>query len=402
MMMRKENRTFKMLLCFLLCAMLAGCWDRTEPKNMALVSSAVYDLKDDGNYQITIEITNPTTKDGEKKGTGGKSTSIMYVGENLSIPESARGISQSLDKSLFSSHTKVRFLSEKFARTDIVPVFDYLLRSYHLDENPLVVIIKDEDPSKIYTCDIGLSETVGGYIESISNSLPFITSKSVFTEASDFIKDYYWNGKQPVAGVVEFVPNNAPSSKNSEDSQKDKFNIKYEGLAAFKDNKLVGFLNGVEARSYNFVTNNLKTALVSILTENHYTVFMVDQSKSKIKTFIQDGQITIDVKINVYISTIQESGSIDVTQMDSIKMLENQVNQLLEKETAAAIQKVQTEFKSDIFGFGIYVHAEHPQQWKDLKYNWDEQFSKANIHVMVDSSIRRTGQIKQPFREEEK
>lgn len=402
-MRRIQSKTVRIImLCFALTTLLSGCWDRKEPKTMALVSSAVYDLKDDGNYQITIEITNPSTKEGVSEATGGKSTSITYMGENLSIPESARSISRSIDKSIFSSHTKVRFLSEKFAKKDVAPVFDYLLRSYHLDENPLLMVIKEEDPSKIYTCEIGLSETVGGYIESISNSLPSITSKSVFSDARGFIKDYYRDGKQPVVGTIKFVKNKAPSSNAQEESKEEQLNIECEGLAAFKDTKLVGFLDGVEARAYNFIVNKMKTALISIPNEIDYTVFTVDRSKSKIETFFKDGKVSAKVSLNVYLSAMQQGGNIDVSQMDSIKQLEQQINELLKKELSDTIKKAQTELKSDIFGFGISMHIQNPEQWKQLRFNWDEEFSKAKIDVKVDSSIRRTGQIKKAFREEEK
>ena len=402
-MRRKQSRTVSIImLCFMLTVLLSGCWDRTEPKTMALVSSAIYDLKDDGNYQITVEITNPTTKEATNESTSGKSTSITYMGENLSIPESGRSITRSIDKSIFSSHTKVRFLSEKFAKKDVAPVFDYLLRSYHLDENPLLMVIKDEDPSKIYTCEIGLSETVGGYMESISKSLPSVSSKCIFVDAREFIKDYYRDGKQPVAGTVKIVKNKAPSSNTQEESKKEELNIECEGLAAFKDTTLVGFLDGVEVRAYNFIVNDIKTALISIPNEIDYTVFMVDRSKSKIETFYKDGEISAKVSPNVYLSAIQQGGTINVTQMDSIKLLQQQLNELLEKELSDTIKKAQTELKSDIFGFGDSMHIQHPEQWKQLRFNWDEEFSKAKIDVKMDSSIRRTGQIKKAFREEEK
>lgn len=395
-----RNRMSILLLAF--AVVLSGCWDRKEPKNLAVVSSALYNLTEDGDFEITIEITSPSSKNGKEESSGGKAKSITYVGKekNLSIPETARSISHSIDKSLFSSHTKVRFLSDKFARNDVTPVFDYILRSYHLDENPLIAVINDKDPAKVYECKIGLSETVGGYMDSIATSLPKITSKVVVASARDFIEDLYWDGKQPVLGTVQIKKDEAPSSEESEKPKKDSYKIEFEGLAAFKDAKLVGYMDGNEARSYNFVVNKLKATLVSIPNKYDFTTFMVDRSKSEIKTFVKDGEVSGKVSLNVYLSVIQQGGIEDVTKFETIKKLEQEINTLLEKEILDTIKKAQTEFKSDIFGFGIYMHIEHPEEWKKLKSNWDNEFSKADIEVEVDSSIRRTGQIKLPVRKE--
>lgn len=395
-----RNRMSILLLLF--AVVLSGCWDRKEPKNLAVVSSAIYDLSDDGSYEITIEVTSPSSKDGEDESSGGKAKSLTYVGKSkdLSIPETARSVSQSMDKSIFSSHTKVRFLSDKFARNGVDPVFDYILRSYHLDENPLIAVINDEKPSKIYECKIGLSETVGGYMDSISRSVPKISSKTVVSSVRDFVEDLFWKGKQPVLGTVQIKEDKSPSSEGSEKPQKESLKIVFEGLAAFKDGKLVGYMDGTEARAYNFIVNKLKTTLISIPNNYDFTTFTVDRSKSKLETSVKDGKISCKVSLNVYVSVVQQGGIQDVTEFDTIKKLEQQINALLKKQITNTIKKAQSEFESDIFGFGIYMHIQHPEEWKKLKENWDEEFSQADIEVEVDSSIRRTGQIKLPVRKE--
>lgn len=416
-MMGKENRILKLLLCFSFCTLLSGCWDRVEPKNIALVSSSLLDIRDNGNYHITVEIVKPTAQGSAKDGPGEKKSNIIYssVSELQSITESAQSITQSVDKSLFSNHAQVRFLSDKVARTDIAPVFDYLLRSFHLDEKPLIVVVRDKKPQTIYACEIGLSSTVGDYIESMSRSQPAVTSKSVFVNARQFVKDYYREGRQPVAGVVEFIPNDpleAISSGGSDSggggsgggdqaSQSEKYKIRYEGLAAFKGDQLVGYLNGVETRAYNYVKNNIRTSLLTLPLEKGYTAFMVDHSKSKTQVAIENGQIKITTTIKVALAALENGGELDITQPDSIKMLEKRINKQLEDEIVAAIRKTQTEFRSDIFGFGIYVHSRYPKEWQELRKDWDEHYAGANVRVIVDSSIERTGQIKQTLRERE-
>jgi spore germination protein KC len=97
-------------------------------------------------------------------------------------------------------------------------------------------------------------------------------------------------------------------------------------------------------------------------------------------------------------SIIQESGLLDISKMELAKQVEDGFNQQLEQEIIASIEKAQQEFKSDIFGFGQNVHAQHPQKWREIEENWDDYFSEASISVTVESSADRSGQLKKPFK----
>ena len=402
-------------LCFMLCIAVmlssSGCWSRREPKTLAIVESAIYDYKSDVGYQITTEILNPAALGGIQGSGGGKSPNITTISEGASAPEAIRNASTSMERSLFGGHNKVRFFSERLAQKDIAPVLDYLLRDYLTDENPFMVVIKGEDPQQIYSCMLGLSDTVGGYIHELSKEQPGELSNSVFVSTLDFVKDYYDDGIQPVMGVVEMVEcesksaNTADSGSGSSggttSDSETKYKIKYEGLAAFKGGTLVGYMDGVEARSYNFITNNMDSAPISIKTEDDFTVFLISGSKAAIEATADGDDITINVKIKVVLALIQEGAAIDISKAESLKEVEDGFNKQLWAEIAAAIQKAQTEFQSDIFGFGKAVHAQHPEKWKEIKDNWDDYFAKATVIVSVESSVDRSGQMKEPFNMED-
>lgn len=402
-------------LCLILCTAMilavSGCWSRKEPKTMAIVNSVIYDYIAGEGYRVTTEVMNPAALGGGDKGGGsGKSPNITTISVGPSVPEGIRNASKSLDQALFGGHNKVRFLSERFARKDMTSLMDYILRDHLTDENPLVVIIKGEKPEMIYSCTLGISDTVGDYMENLSESQPNVISTSVFVSNLDFIKDYYDDGIQPVAGLAEIVEcdekpsTNEASEQGSQTSQSssDKTNkINYEGLAAFKGGQLVGYMNGTETRAYNFITNNIETAPVSIPSGDDFTVALVKGSNADIQTTVEGDQIKINVQIKAGLSIVQEGATIDVSQMEPLKAVEDGFNKLLITEIAAAIQKAQTEFRSDIFGFGKAVHDQHPEKWREIKDNWDDYFSKATVSITVESTVDRSGQIKEPFEMED-
>lgn len=394
-------------LCIILCGMLSmllsGCWSRKEPKTLALVNSIIYDLSDNGGYEVTAEVINPAAQGSVKDGGSGKSPNITLTSIGSSFPEAVRNVSESLERTVFGGHNKVRFFTEKLAQKDITSIMDYVLRDRLTDENPLMVVIKHAEPELVYSSMLGLSETVGDYIESMSETQPATMSKSVFVKTLDFIKDYYNEGKQPIAGVVDLVEceskpsNNTVTDTGAQIDSNKKYRIIYKGLAAFKDKKLAGYMDEIEARAYNFVTGNVESAVISIVFENSETVVIVYDPKAKIKTEIQDDQVTVHVEIKTRMSIIQESGTLDISKMGPLKTVEAAFNQQMAKEISAAIEKAQTDFQSDIFGFGIAMHKQHPKEWKEIKENWDAYFAKATVNVSVESTADRTGGIKQPF-----
>ncbi len=399
-----------MILAAALAISLAGCWSRKEPKTLALVNSVIYDLGDNGGYKVTLEVINPAAQGSAKQAGSGKSPNITATGEASSLPEAIRNITQSLEKTIFGGHNKVRFFSERLAKKDIISIIDYLLRDHLTDENPLMVVIKGDEPEQVYSCMLGLSETVGGYLENLSETQPVMTSKSAVVKTIDFVKDYYDEGKQPVAGVVTLVECESKPSKNTstsgsdsgesqkQDSTEQEYRIVYEGLAAFKDDKLVGYMDGIETRAYNFVTGNIESAVFTIPREDGQTVVIVDKPKADIKTEVNGDQVTVTVNIKTSMRIVQEEGVLDISKADQLKTVEAAFNAQLAEEIMAAIQKAQTEFRSDIFGFGQAVHKQHPEKWKEIKETWDDCFTCAVISVSVESAVDRSGEIKQPFR----
>jgi len=392
------------LLCALIISMFSGCWSRIEPKYLAIVNSIIYDLDDEGNYKVYTEFLNPGKTGGSEEGEK-KSSNFTADSTGASPREAISNISQTVERSLFGGHNKVRFFSEKLAKSDVAFTIDYILRSRLTDETSLVAVIKGDEPEKIYEATVGLSDTVGNYIENMSRFQPDSSSKSVFPTTLDFVRDFHSDGKQPVAGLAQVVESKSKASEGGEsgggEGQKKEYKIIYEGLAAFKDGVLAGYFDGDETRAYNFITNNIHSVHLTVPSENGDTVFNISKSKCGIKTSKEGDKIKLDVKLKIKSRIVSESDTIDISKAETLKMLEGLFNEQVKNEISAVIARAQQEFKSDIFGFGEFMHDQNPKEWKELKKDWDEAFSKAEVSVSVESSIIRSGEIKRPFRYEE-
>ena len=140
---------------------------------------------------------------------------------------------------------------------------------------------------------------------------------------------------------------------------------------------------------------------ITVPSEEGNTVFNISKSKCSIKTSKEDESIKIDVKLKIDSRIVSESSNIEISQPETLKKLEELFNERIKNEITEAITKAQKEFESDIFGFGEHMHDQNPREWRDLKGNWDESFSEAEVNVSVESSVVRSGELKRPFRYEE-
>lgn len=392
------KKLFGLSICILILLMSAGCWSKKEPKDLAIVNSIIYDINDVGAYQVTVELMD-LTGSGNDKGGGGESPGKKYITQTAqgnTFREALANVSANVEKIIYGGHNHVRFFTETAAHSDMAAALDNFLRDHLTDETPFMVVIKGENPEMIYKTNLGLSDSVGVFINSMATSQQKTTSKSVFVTTLDFARDFFDDGKEPVAGLVEVAKskseNQNAASNGSE--KEDQYKIIYEGLAAFKNDKLVGYFNGIETRAYNFITGNIGVALISVPIKDSYAICEVTDASSDIKANIEGKNAAIHVKIEAKMRIVANGSDVNVSEPNVMKEVEGLFNKQLLPEIIAAISKAQTEFKSDIFGFGNSVHSQHPEQWKMIKEEWGDIFPNATISVSVESSIFETGETR--------
>jgi len=391
------------IVCLCLCMLTlvcAGCQSRREPKKLAVANSVLYDIGTRGDYEVTAEIMNPSASQGtQKSGASSKNPSITITGKGASIRDAVADITVTLEQDLFGGHNKARFFSEEFAKKGMINALDFLARDHLADETPYMVVIRDPNPKDIYFSSIALSDMVGNYIERMGKSQPKHTAKGVFVNTLDFTKDYYTEGKQPVTGLIRFESCVDKPSLNTDGNQNPTSTrlIKYEGLAAFKDDKLVGYMDGKETQVYHLLTEDVDTAFITVPMGDGNTVLEISHSSADKKVTFPEGKTLIGVTVKAFLRVVTAEQGIDLSRPEAVKALEEEFDQRVEKQIDAAVHKAQRQFHSDIFGFGAALHGKDPQKWREIKDQWDDLFSSADVSVTVQSNIIREGEIKQPI-----
>ncbi len=77
-----------------------------------------------------------------------------------------------------------------------------------------------------------------------------------------------------------------------------------------------------------------------------------------------------------------------IDDQEQVTKLEQAVEKKLKKEIDTTINKVQKEYKTDVFELGKVFHNEYPGYWKQIADDWEEVFPTVDIKVSVNVEVK--------------
>ncbi|OPZ89437.1 MAG: hypothetical protein BWY74_02731 [Firmicutes bacterium ADurb.Bin419] len=88
---------------------------------------------------------------------------------------------------------------------------------------------------------------------------------------------------------------------------------------------------------------------------------------------------------------LQPTGDLDLTEENVIEKLNDKIEEKLTILCNNAVKRVKEDFGTDIFGFGEYIHRAYPKLWKDIKDDWNSEFTKLPVNINVKVKINNLG-----------
>ncbi len=274
---------------------------------------------------------------------------------------------------------------------------------------------KEAKAYEVMGVDAGLEEIPGNYILKLVENFKY-NPKVMKTALSDFLKYFYGNDRQPVLGVVEKIEKKKidKSGKATDDKE---YELSVIGSAVFFKDKLVGYLGGNDTKGVNFINGTVEQGIVTFPTpqitsgeaskgskvsargtnKKNISTMRIVKLKSKKDIEVKDGNLILKVKIKLRGSVGEVSGDIDISTEDGMNRLEKACSEQIKRGVESAFTKVQKEYKSDVFGFGLVFHRKYPEEWRKINEEWNEIFSEADIQVEVETKAIRTGLTNAPI-----
>lgn|GEM_PF-802649 len=411
-----------LLIILSLSLLFTGCWDYAEYQQIAQIYSLGIDFEKETN-DITVTLQYISTG----KSQGGKIsesiTGAAYSAKGKTIMDALNKLQEATSGKLFFSYLQVLVIGEDAATYILKDTISHTERTPSIRSSVYIIIVPGKAEALISTTDPFNPVASGKKIRNLLNTYTNGGSTIPVT-FHEFIQMMAKSGIEPVASRVISTGAKNPalqdSSKVLGGTHEDlKFHLENEGnfrawgLAAFKKDKFVGWLNDDESLGLSWIKGKKVTTYKSTKSaeefnsNNSYSknvtfnpdvkdilYFHITNSKSKIKVQINDKkpEVHVNLKVEANLRKYYTGEGSTYLTPDIIKSMEKKLENSIKSDIMAAIEKGQKEFKTDIFGFGFSLYRQHPKEWhKDYEKIWDDIFPDVPIEVNVDAKINNTG-----------
>lgn len=395
----------KVIGCVLLMISLtaiAGCWSRNELNELAVVMALGIDLDKEG-YAVSAQVLNSGQAGTLTGGSSGGLPIVTYRATGKTIPEALQHMLSITPRTLYLAHIRVLVFGEEFARSGVGDALDFITRNHELRTDFFLIVAKH---SEAYTVLDVITPVEQIPANSLYDSILVAHKKWAGTgkvTLQQFIVELERGGSNPVMSGVQ-LDGDSPvrgSLKNVQNAIPGSL-LKQAGIAVFKKDRLVGWLNEGSSKTVNYVLNEVNSTEGSITCPDGGIVgFIITRSKSRISVAINEQQkpeFLIRLKAEANLTVLQSK--LDLSKTSSIQELEQRIEDKFNKLMAENIKLVQEQYDSDIFGFGEALHRQHPKFWHVYREHWEESFPTVKIDVRSDVSIRQIGSVVQPLQKE--
>ncbi|WP_307440443.1 Ger(x)C family spore germination protein [Bacillus sp. V2I10] len=383
------------LILILTLFMAAGCWNRIELNEIA-ISVALGIDKEGDKILISDQVVIPGAI-ASKTGGGSETPVTLYKESGDGIQQAARRMTTKSSRKIFVGHLQMLILSEEIAKEGIADILDHVTRDHEYRKDFYVVVareIRAEDALKILTPIEKVPATqMRSSLETSHKAWAGTGAVKIDQLTSDLIS----KGKEPILTGITL-------QGNLEGGMTDKIEntaiLQYKGLAVFKKDKLVGWLDEEETKGYNYIRGDVKSTsgLIPCNEKENATIEILSANK-KIKLKMEHGKPQIDLNIRLEGNVSDAQCSIDFSNPQSFLKLEKKTEKRLIEIIKKALNKAQKEYEADIFGFGEVINRKNPKYWEKVEKDWDKEFADLKVNVKATVKIQRIFKTQKSFRE---
>ncbi|HYK74741.1 MAG TPA: Ger(x)C family spore germination protein [Pseudoneobacillus sp.] len=377
---------------FVVTLLLSGCWDKVELNEIAIVSGITIEKGENARYRVTVSAINSAEQ--SKTSMMGNTPSVNYSLEGDTVSELTQKMNVGVSRKLIYSHTRVLVIDEAVAREGLLEFLDFLERSGEFRNDFNILIAREGEAQDILKITYPIQKDPSLKIHDQAQSLHNEWGGDPGIRLTDFITTLIIEGKHAVAAVVKVKgdPEKGSSVENNKKIDLDAL-IEFDGLAVFKFDKMIGTLSLEEARSFIWTDDIEQTELSVPCNEekNKFIDIKVISTSTKKETEYKNGKAKIIVKLIGEADLMGTQCTDSLDKVDTFNKYEKLTETFIEGEIKDTINKTQEKYKVDIFGFGDTLNRSNHNEFKKIKYDWDQIFSEASVKVEANIFLRRSG-----------
>jgi len=388
-MMKKIKLLFILISCFY----LTGCYNYRELNELSIASSIGLDKTENG-VSVTVQVINAKKEGSDNNSSSNFAKIIAFEAEAETVQEALRSIVTQIPRRLYLNHLTLLVIGEDLAKEGLDNHFDFLARDPESRKEYHVVVAKDAKANDVLKILTGL-ETVPSekVINSLNATNQYMATVSEVT-LNDFL-DQLLDDKQEISlPVIKIVGNEEEGEqKESLETSTPKANLIIDGMAVFKDNKLIGYLDDSESKTLTFLKDDISNALISYYcSETEKNVIELNNSSTDIEVSKNELKVKISVKGNGNISEI--NCPVDLEKEETIEEITESINKRIEEKLTEGINNIINKYNTDVLGFRLSFYRTNPNYYKTLEDNWyQEHFKNLEFEIKADIELEQKGAI---------
>lgn len=385
--------------------LLSGCNGARESEEVAyIVAIGIDKAEEEGMITVTYQIAKPNVEG--NKGEGEKDT-ILLTNSATTITESFSLLNSTTSLAPSLSHVKVLVVGQEVARDGLADMWGTLKRYREYRGSMFVLVARGTAKEFLEESKPSFNISASKYFETMLDS-GIDNGYYLRTSFHQFYTRLKSNSAQPYATFVDvsslsgkgeistpkvsggktggYIAGNIPLQGGNP--------VEFAGTAIFKGDKMVGTLSTTETRMLAILLGEYHHGFLSVedpIDPKHVIVVNLRLgSTPKINAILEDGRPVISVKISLEGEITSLSSGINYEQESYLKVLEEQINMVLQQEMVNMIQHTQ-ELGSDVGGLGYYIRPLFTNYQEYLEYPWLEEYSQSKVNITIQTKIRRTG-----------
>ncbi|KJJ42573.1 spore gernimation protein [Bacillus subtilis] len=377
-----KKTIYKCVSLLLFCMLLAGCWDRTEINDIAFVVSSAIDKKKD-QYRVALQIPLVGQLGGQTGGGGGTAGSKTWYVDSASgttIKEANNKLQTSLSRTINTSHRRTVVIGEEMARDGVAPVFDILTRNPQNRLTALILVSRGE-ARDILNTDVQLEQFPAEMIRELAI---MATNRPVFL--SRFMSDLLEKGSDAYAPVIT-ASKTKPGGKG-----KGKSNLKIDGLAIFKKDKLVDIFKDEHMTAALILLNQARQPefILDLPNQMGKASIQLQKSNASFHTAEKNGKLSVTIEIRAKGIIMENQSTYETRENDQFYIIQKALNRAIKKDMVSTVHRLQKR-KADPAGFQDRMIRSMAITKNMRNKEWDEVYKDMEIHVIPIVTIEQGG-----------
>ena len=375
------KRLINLVLVIMCLILLSGCWNYRGLNDIDIVTGIAVDRDgSDGLYTLTFEIV-----DTQASGEEGGQAALYVEAQGETLFDAIRNSKKKLINKLYGGNMQTLIISRQIAQSEgISAILEELLRDGEPRET-MSVVISQEETAKELLLSKGIDSKIISYqIHEMIEEDSRVTASTVSVplyKAYNLVKG---TGNVLVLPAMRCV-------KNGEDTV-----VEGNGIAVFRGDLLIGFLTPQQTKLYLFIIDEIKGGVLSFALKNpNESISMeIKSSCSKTKINFLDGQLTINLSVNVKLNVMETKSQVNLSQVGQREELRRLTEHYLEESILNFFHEMQKNYKRDIWGLGRLLYQEDPALWRSVEAEWNGIIENAVINITAQADILSSGVLK--------